>query len=71
MEVGQLVLYDGREVSRERFFGAGTHAFWVMEDGREVRYEVDIGRDPLARIMAIRRLGGVVYPQGDATLAAD
>ena len=57
----ERVLYDGREVSRRRFVGGGTHHFWVVEAEREERYEIDTAPEHPGRIKAIRRSSATVY----------
>jgi hypothetical protein len=65
LRLWERVLYDGRQVSRRRFGGGGTHRFSVVEAGRPERYEIDTAPDQLGRIKAIRRSSATVY-RGDA-----
>ncbi len=56
----EALRYDGRVVSKRRLFGGGTHVFWVVENNREIRYEVETVSTWRARIVAVRRNGQVV-----------
>jgi len=59
--LGEAVLYDGLAVARRRAFAERTMPFWVMEQGREIRYEVDTASHVPGRIAAIRRNGREVF----------
>jgi hypothetical protein len=39
----EVVRYDGKEVSRQTSWFSSKHAFDVVEDGKAVRYQVEIG----------------------------
>ncbi len=53
----EVVLYDGRVVSRHRFRAGGTHAFWVGELGKGYRFEVDTKNRWRIRIVRVRKNG--------------
>ena len=61
----EIVLYDGRQVSRRRFVGGGTHLFRAVEAGREERYELDTAPELPGRIKAIRRSSATIYRAGN------
>jgi len=56
----EVLRYDGRVVSKRRFLRGGTHVFWVMENYRETRYEVETVSLWRARIGTVRRNGRLV-----------
>lgn len=60
---GEAVLYDGLTVAQRRPFAERIVPFWVMETGREIRYEVDTAAPAQVpgRIVAIRRNGREVF----------
>jgi len=59
--LGDAVLYDGLAVAERRPFSERTVPFWVMEAGKEIRYEVDTAPQVPGRIAAIRRNGREVF----------
>lgn len=53
----QALRYDGRVVSKQRFFRRGIHIFWVAEGNFDVRYEVETRGSWRPQIVAVRRNG--------------
>ncbi len=68
--LGDAVLYDGLAVAQRRPFAERIVPFWVMETGREIRYEVEVSSQIPGRIAAIRRNGREVF-KGAPPVAGD
>jgi hypothetical protein len=65
IEIGTLgqdtVWYDGKEVSRKNSFSGSDHSFRVIEDGREVIYEVKTRDRWFGAWAEVKRNGEVIF----------
>jgi len=59
----EVILYDGREVSKRHSMSGATHVFSTREDDEEVTYEVEVGTAAwgFRSYTTVRRNGVVIY----------
>jgi hypothetical protein len=58
----EIVKYDGRVVSKMNTMVGGLHTFNVVEDGKEVQYEIQVGTKLLGlSTWVVARRNGVVF----------